>query len=269
MLVIFFFIFPDGRFVPRWTRWAALAVSGVMVWRVFNEQAYDAIAPILMAPLFLPMVIAPIYRYRRVASPVQRQQIKWVVFGLSASLIPLVLYLFLSLTIPQLSQPSASGFLFNLAGNLLWVGFLFFLPISFVLAILHSRLWDIDVIIRKTLAWGALTVLLGLVYFGAVTLLQSVFSAISHQQSPAAIVLSTLAIAALFNPLRKRVQETVDRRFYRRKYNAEQALASFAALAREEVDLEELSARLLAVVEETVQPEHVSIWLRPGTRGKA
>ncbi|MCB0239384.1 MAG: hypothetical protein KDH08_12225, partial [Anaerolineae bacterium] len=124
------------------------------------------------------------------------------------------------------------------------------------------RLWDIDVLVRKTLVYASLTVLLALVFFGVVTLMSSLFSAVSGQQSALAIVVSTLVIAALFNPLRRRLQEGIDRRFFRRKYDAQQVLARFALTARDETDLDALTAELVGVVQETMQPSHVSIWLR-------
>ena len=126
------------------------------------------------------------------------------------------------------------------------------------LAILRYRLWDISIIIRRTLVYGSLSALLTLAYFGSITLFQSIFSAASGQQSPLAIVISTLIIAALFTPLRGRVQGVIDRRFYRRTYDA--------VAARDEVDLERLAAALLATVHDTMQPEQASLWLRPVTK---
>jgi len=137
------------------------------------------------------------------------------------------------------------------------------IPLSIVFAILRSRLWNIDIIINRTLVYGTLTILLGLVYVGLILALQYLLRGIINQNNDVAIVISTLAIAALFQPLRQRIQAIIDRRFYRRKYDAARIVASFSATLRNEVDLSQLSQQLITVVEETMQPTHVSLWLRP------
>ena len=143
------------------------------------------------------------------------------------------------------------------------VAWLYFgLITAFVVTILRYGLYDIDLIIRRTVQYGVVTAVLALVYFGTIILLQTLVGQATGEQSPIIIVLSTLLIAAMFNPLRRRVQTAVDRRFYRQKYDAQQVLADFAQTARDEVDMEALQAELLRVVQETLQPESVSIWVK-------
>jgi hypothetical protein len=143
-------------------------------------------------------------------------------------------------------------------------------PLIIGVAVLRYHLWDIDIIIRKTLVYGALTAALALVFFGGVALLQQILGRISGiENSPVAVVLSTLLIAALFSPLRRRIQDFIDRRFYRRQYDAERALAEFAATARSETDSEKLTNSMLEIVQATLQPERALVWMRPDRKRQA
>jgi hypothetical protein len=209
----------------------------------------------MVVPMILVLCIAlpaaTLHNLRHVHDPVPRAQIAWVALGISA---PIVGMLIGTLIFPNLDQ-SFKNWIFSLITILL--------PLCFGIAITRYRLFDINVIIRRTLVYGALSLTLALVYFGGVVLLQALFEAITGQgQSPIATVISTLSIAALFTPLRRRIQSDIDRRFYRKKYDAEKTLATFAARARDEVELGQLTAHLLAAVQETIQPEHVSLWLK-------
>src|SRR5215211_7269769 len=208
-----------------------------------------------MAVSFFLAAFAMILRLRR-SRGVERQQLKWI--AAAAAVLPLA---------------SAAGVFSYYLGYEAIGGLLAtysFLPVLFAAgyAVLRYRLYDIDVIINRTLVYGALTASLALVYFGGVTGLQRLLAPVVGQDGQLAIVASTLAIAALFNPLRRRIQKFVDRRFYRRKYDAARILSAFSMKMRDETDLEQLDADLLSAVRETVQPEHVSLWLRPETAQK-
>jgi hypothetical protein len=143
-----------------------------------------------------------------------------------------------------------------------------FLPVAAGIAILRYRLYDIDILINRTLVYGVLTAALALVYFGSIVVLQGLFRALTGETSQLAVVASTLAIAALFVPLRRRVQAFIDRRFYRRKYDVAKTLEAFNAKLREDVDLNSVTEDLVEVVKETMQPARVSLWLRPPEKEK-
>ena len=215
---------------------------------------------VLMIAL-LASAVSLILRLRR-AKGVERQQLKWFVYAATLATIGAVVAL-----------AGANVFaseLINVIGY--WEGQLALaaLPVFTGIAILRYRLYDIDIIINRTLVYGSLTATLVALYFGGIVLMQMLFVLLSGQQSTLAVVASTLLIAALFNPLRGRIQSFIDRRFYRRKYDARKTLEAFSAKLRDETDLEALNAELVGVVRETMQPSHISLWQRPVTpmRGK-
>jgi hypothetical protein len=171
--------------------------------------------------------------------------------------------------LPVFHRPGLANAFYYLIGGTINVLIFLVLLACVALSILRHRLWDIDLIIRRTLIYSTLTAVLGLAYLGTIGVLQGVFQAVSGEgQSPVVVVLSTLGIAALFGPVRARVQAAIDRRFYRKKYDAARTLAGFGAQARDVVELEQLSGQLLEVVEETMQPASASLWLPAYTRGR-
>jgi hypothetical protein len=267
--LVFFYLIPNGRFSPRWAyipltitlflvTLLTLQINGIITLSgtIQSLLGTTTVGFVLLGGSF------QIYRYRRESTPLERQQTKWILFGVITYVLSIVLWVLVfggGLSIPagkaRLMTVMLGWFFIN---NILGIG----LPVAITIAILRYRLWDIDLIIRKTLQYALLTGLLVLVYFGSVILLQSLTENLFGKQSPLVIVLSTLGIAALFNPLRTRIQDFIDRRFYRKKYDAEQALAQFATAARDEVDMDQLTDALLGVVEETMQPNYASLWLK-------
>ena len=280
-------LFPDGRLPsPRWRLPATLSVSGLAAFTIsmtLTTTATDLRLPAVPNPLrinispgfsgFLDLigllgvivsmaigVAAIIYRFRR-AKGDERQQLKWFAYAAVLGMIIIGGIVIASIG-PWNTNYAVSTFLFSIVN----AG----IPIATGVAILKYHLYDIDVIIRRTLVYGALTATLAVLFFGSVFLLQQLIEKISGtQSSPVAIVISTLAIAALFTPLRSRIQRDIDRRFYRNKYDAQKTLESFAASVRDEVELEQISAQLLATLEETLQPEYVTLWLKPASSQRA
>jgi hypothetical protein len=265
LLALVFYLFPNGRFVPRWTRWVMIALSGVSLLFIlvpYNSAIWlEVVSGVLYFGVLISLVIGQIYRYRRVSSRLQRQQTKWVVYSLTITILLILSILELpQLIVPALGQAgSLPASISNSIGNLLFLP----IPLAFAIAILRYRLYDIDVLINRTLVYGALTVSLTAIYVGLVIGLQALLRGLISQDNSVAIVLSTLVIAALFQPLRRRIQRIIDRRFYRSKYDAAKTVAAFSATLRQEVDLDQLREKLLAVVQQTMQPTFVSLWLRP------
>jgi hypothetical protein len=288
-------LFPDGRLPSR--RWRPLAwLSGVMILlfsvaeglapgplenqgRVPNpfgleEHPWLADAAIVILPLLplciLASAVSLVLRFRRSGGE-GRQQIKWIAFVASfAGLMYLIV-----MVSPFIVAPEMMGGGGRLPPPPLWFELLFSvaalgfagIPVAIGFAVLRYRLYDIDVVINRTLVYGSLTAMLVAVYFGGVATAQGVLRALTDQQQQPqlAIVVSTLVIAALFNPLRRRIQSFIDRRFYRRKYDARKTLEAFSAKLRDETDLDALTGEVVGVVRETMQPAHVSLWLRPGS----
>lgn len=266
LFFILFYFFPNGKAVPRWSRWL---VAGWVTWIVVQIWNHYQPAPSTLIDdasvnlafgLVLSALGSQFYRYLRVSTPVERQQTRLVV------LVLVLILAIVGIGIPSSFYPPDPERLGSqlIRDAILWMFFglsFALVPVAIGVSVLRYRLWDIDVIVRRTLVYAALTGILALVFFGGVTVLQAIFSAISGEQSNLAIALSTLAIAGLFNSLRKRVQEFIDRRFYRQKYDAEQALAEFATTARNETDLECLTGKLTGAIQETLQPSQLSLWL--------
>jgi hypothetical protein len=271
LMALLLLLFPDGHLPsPRWRYFIGAVVIGEIVCAILNgltpgplDSSFAAIdnpyaldslsGPLATAMdliftgfMFISFAIPLVHLIRRIrrSSGQQRQQFKWFLF---AAVILVV-------TSPAGPTPSIVIQSFFMAA-------MFFMPVAIGIAILRYRLWEIDVIIRRTLIYTLLSGILVAIYLGSVVLLQTLFRGFTGERSQAAIVLSTLGIAALFAPLRRQIQFAIDHRFYRQRYDAERTLQSFANTLREETDLEQLCGHLAGVVHETVHPDHVSIWL--------
>jgi hypothetical protein len=281
-LTFLLLLFPDGRLPSRrwrlvgWLAVAAMITLGLgMAFtpgqftdypQVINPLGLTLLegSPLeeggagwLLLPLSVVLsATSMVVRFRRAAGE-ERQQIKWLALAAAFAAIGWV-----ALTFTYTTELMVAGQLLQLLSMLS-------IPLAVGVAVLKYRLYDIDVVINRTLVYGSLTVLLVLIYFGGVTATQALFRALTGQESTLAIVVSTLVIAALFNPLRRRIQSFIDRRFYRRKYDAAKTLEAFSAKLRDETDLDALSDNLVGVVRDTMQPAHVSLWLRsdPAPRG--
>jgi len=263
-LVLGFYLFPNGRFVPAWSRWIALALFVTEFFYSYFPDApfspHNIFPPLELAIWVGALALIPlaqIYRYWRVSSRVERQQTKWVVAGLTLVLLGVTLLYAANALLPPPSSLLIEPFTLALL-NLTFV----FIPITLAIAMLRYRLFDIDILLRRTLLYSLLTLALAVVYFGSVIVLQRVFGSITDQESQLAVAISTLGIALLFLPLRRKLQGSIDRRFYRRKYDAEQALGSFAARCRDETEVEALVEELRLVLQQTMQPAGVSVWLK-------
>jgi hypothetical protein len=285
-IVLLMLLFPTGRLLSwRWAWPGIVEIAAVALWVVVlggltwqfrgaasfapelspETQQVDLLIEQIAPPLFLVMVlallaavVAAIVRFRR-SRGVERQQMKWFVLAVACTALGAVSGFVFSIVLPVAAWLAPLVYILEIMAFSSG-------PIAIGIAILRYRLFDIDVIVRRTLLYATLTATLALVYFVSVVLLQRFFRALSGQESDLAVVASTLALAALFTPLRGRIQATIDRRFYRGKYDAEHTLLEFSAWLRDETNLDQLTREMLAVVEQTVQPAHVSLWLKTPDR---
>jgi hypothetical protein len=267
-LGVFFVLFPNGRLVPRWLGLILLLFimnsflsTFPSTTSPFNPSNWPIWLNLLVTlALYGGIIFSQIYRYRRVSTSVQRQQTKWVILGVAAAIGLIIGLLVLGSLIPSIDNT----IFYNVLWYIMYPAALLLFPLSIGFSILRYRLYDIDVLINRTLVYGTLTVSLALVYFGLVIGLQTLVRLFTGDalQSPIVIVASTLAIAALFQPLRHRIQAIIDHRFYRRKYDAARTLEEFSSTLRNELELTQLSEHLLNVVQQTMQPTQVSLWLR-------
>lgn len=269
-LLLFAYLFPTGDWVPRWSRWVApLWLLWTASFFAFAEPTLSR-RPILIAASYLIWVAwlgtgvcAQIYRYLWVATPPQRQQSKWVLLGFVSALIGILLVSAQQVLALSQGRQVATNTIFIAAALVIVTVAALPIPISITIAILRHNLFDIDRLINLTLVYGALTITLGAIYAATVGLSQMVVQAVTgqHSESQLALVISTLGAAALFQPLRSRIQVAIDRQFYRRRYDAAKITAAFAASLRAELDLDELSQRLTEVAHRAMKPQHVSLWL--------
>jgi hypothetical protein len=256
----FFLIFPSGRFVPRWSRWCVLAAAiGVLVIVAPSIARVEPI-PDAVQPLGLGLVLfgagAQVYRYRRISTPAQRQQTKWVVFGLAACVMVLVVTRLVGVLTPAAAQRSQVGN--NLIGGGTFILGFFFVPVCIGMAVLRARLWDVGLVVSRTVTYAVVTALLVGLYAGLVLLTTRVLPF----SGSVAVATSTLAAAAVFHPLRRRVQRAVDRRFNRARYDADRTIAAFAARLQDAADQDAVHAHLLAAVHQALEPAHASVWIR-------
>jgi len=278
-------LFPTGRLPsPRW-RWVSWVVgaaivlmvvpTAVVLWPLRGPSLVSELDPaqipggwalqlqvlglVLVVGCMAASATSLIIRFRRSVGE-ERQQLKWLTYAGAVSVIAFGITIFL----PGSVRVSEVWLVVSFA---LLVPVIPSIPVAVAIAILKYRLYNIDLLINRTLVYGTLTALLALTYFGGVAATQAIFRALTgqEQQPQLAVVVSTLVIAALFNPLRRRIQSFIDRRFYRSKYDAAKTLETFSAKLRDETDLDALNTELVGVVRETMQPAHVSLWLRPDT----
>lgn len=269
---LFLYLFPGGFYAPRWIRvFILLWIVWSALWLLFPQSIFSFQDPynINLIGFALLMgwwgigIFAQMYRYYRVSGPVERQQTKLVTFGAVIVAFAYILFVPARQLMAYMPRSNLAEVAFYMVAPYVYLITVMLIPITITFSIFRYRLWDIDLIIRRTLVYSALTATLAAIYLITVLLLQSLMFGWYSRLSSTVLVLTTLVVAALTNPLRMRIQRDIDRRFFRQHYDAEKALAAFSAGLSDEVDLEVLSNRLMVVVEETIQPTFVGLWLAP------
>jgi hypothetical protein len=265
------YLFPDGRFVPPWTRlltlgWIPWILAGLVVPGLFLDftNPYTVHVPGLLALIgwLFTTLLAQGNRYLVASGQMQRRQTRWVLLCMTNTIVTYGVLMALRLFVPSFDQPGTGSLIYTLIGYPLFLLSLPVSPVIIFIAILRHHLFDIDTLVNRALVYGTLTFTLGLIYAGSILLLEFLLSGLTGG-SQLALVGSTLATAALFQPLRGWIQQQIDRRFYRRKYDAAKTLAALSATLRQEVDLPQICERIRTVVQETVQPTAVFLWLPP------
>lgn len=268
--LLFGFTFPSGTFFPGWTRPLMLVATVTVALLALHPTArlFSPTGPreaywlsFVTLALFATALWAQVSRYRHYSTVQERDQTKWVVFGFSILVLEMLSFGLALVIVPGFREPGQLEVFYTIANGIASAVAAVVLAVSFAVAILRYRLFNIDVIINRTIVYSTLSLSLAAVYATGVLLSEFLLRPVTPD-SNLAVAISTLAVAALFQPIRRRIQDNVDRRFFRRKYDAERTIAAFRTVARNEVDLDRLSTELMQVVHETLQPSQASLWLR-------
>lgn len=267
---LFLYLFPGGYYSPSWIRlFFLLWIGWVVLWLINPASVFSFRDPYTISVQgFIALmawwgigVFSQIYRFAFVAGPVERQQTKYITFGVTIVALGYIIYVPLREAMANLAQPELAQIVFQMIAPYVYLIMVGAIPITIAFSILRYRLWDIDLIIRRTLIYSVLSASLVVIYLLIIFSLQLLVFGWMESLPSYVFAGSTLVVVALINPLRRRIQDAIDRRFYRSKYDAEQALARFATLARDEADIHRLSSSLVNVVQEVLQPEQVGLWL--------
>lgn len=263
---IFLHLFPYPVYIPRWSGVLAIGFCAIMViWYLVVAMGWPLrqLPTLVVAGWIISGISLQIWRYTRVSDVMRQQQTKWVVYGLTCAGVGFLTFNYLVPAIfPMVLRPGNARVVYVLLGVAIEYAMLNALPISFALSVLRFRLWDVDRIAFRAIVYSGLTAGLAVLYFTTVLVLQQLFREITRTQSVIGVVITTIAFGLLFNPIRERAQALIEQRTYRRKYDAVQTLARFSNVAQHEVDIDKLSSALLSSVDEAMQPEHVSIWVK-------